>query len=68
MPLQTAFRQARLQLHLEGFRFLLAAAVAPVRLRHVAEHLLDVVAATGVRRTFTGGALHSATHTPQGIN
>jgi hypothetical protein len=38
--------------------------VAPIDGLDIAEHLLDVLAAAGVGRTMTGGALHSCTHTP----
>ena len=39
-------------------------ALAPVVVGHVAEHLLDVLAAAGVGRTLTGGARGSTAHTP----
>jgi hypothetical protein len=42
-------------------------ALASVFRGDVAEHLLDVIAATGVGRTLTARAPRSAAHTPQGI-
>jgi hypothetical protein len=50
-----------------GFGQLRGLALAALGGGHVAEHLLYVLAAASEGGAVTAGALHSSTHTPQGI-